>query len=77
MRRIVLALLVLAPLALIAAPANAGVTRDVVWRCTLEDGSTDDFVTAPGAAYGGLATANAASGHAAQVLGEECEVVHG
>ena len=75
MKRIMVALFVLAAVALTAAPANAGVTRNVIWRCTLADGSTVDSVTAPDAAYNGLSRANVATAHATSVRGEACVVV--
>ena len=79
MKRTITALSVLAlgTLALTAVPANAAVTRNVVWRCTLADGSSVDFVTAPDHAFKGLTTAQAATAHAMLVLGENCVVVRG
>lgn len=74
LKRIMVALFVLGALAFTAAPASAGVTRNVIWRCTIADGSTVDFVTAPDHAYHGLSTANVAASHAATVLGETCVV---
>jgi len=75
LKRVLVAVVVLGAVGLTAAPANAGVTRNVVWRCTVSDGSVVDFVTAPDTAYHGLSTANAATAHAMSVLGEVCVVV--
>ncbi|MFZ0323027.1 MAG: hypothetical protein WAN48_02725 [Actinomycetes bacterium] len=75
MKRIMLALLALAAVTLMAAPANAAVTRNVIWRCTVADGSTVDSVTAPDHAYQGLSRANVATAHAMSVLGEACVVI--
>lgn len=70
-----IAAVVLGAIAVTATPANAAVSRNVVWRCTVSDGSVVDFVTAPDHAYNGLKTANAATAHAMSVLGEVCAVV--
>ena len=75
MKRTMAALLVLAALALTASPASAAVTRNVVWRCTIADGSTVDFLFVPEHAFNGLDTANTATAQASVVLDEECEVV--
>ena len=68
-------LFVVLVLALTVAPASAAVKRNVVWRCTLGDGSTVDFVFAPESAFHGLDTANTASVRASVALDEECVVV--
>jgi hypothetical protein len=69
------AAVVIGAIAVTAAPANASVSRNVVWRCTVSDGSVVDFVTAPDHAYNGLITANAATAHALSVLDEDCVVI--
>lgn len=75
MKRTLAALFVVVALALTASPASAGVTRNVVWRCTLGDGSVVDFVFAPDSAFHGLDTANTASAQASIALDEDCVVV--
>jgi len=74
-KRIIAALFVIVALAVTASPASAGVTRNVVWRCTLADGSTVDFLFVPEHAFDGLDTANTATARASIALDEECEVV--
>ena len=75
MKRIIAALFLLVALGLTAPPASAAVARNVLWRCTISDGSTVDFVFAPGHAFHGLDTANTASARASIALDEDCVVV--
>jgi hypothetical protein len=74
-KRTIAALFVLVALALTASPAGAAVTRNVVWRCTIADGSTVDFLFVPEHAFNGLNTANTATAQASLALNEECVVV--
>ena len=53
-------------------PANAGT---LTWECSTDGGETwETFVVAPTAARHGLNTAQNATKHAAEVLGEICRV---
>lgn len=58
-----------------AAHASNGQARTLTWECSTDGGATwETFVVAPAAARHGLTTAQNATQHAMDVLGEVCRI---